>query len=72
MDEPIVCYSCGKVMLRIYYEMYSDGINAGLKPQVALLPLHSKLPKYCCRRMILSHVPLAENQLYLRPITKTK
>ncbi|KXS17631.1 hypothetical protein M427DRAFT_54554 [Gonapodya prolifera JEL478] len=61
MIIPVRCFSCGKVIgnkwdtyLRLLKEDYSEG--------QALDALDLK--RYCCRRMVLTHVDLIEKLLF--------
>ena len=66
MIIPIRCFSCGKVIGDIYeeykkrYEEYNKAIKAGEKPKETPKQILDSLgvERYCCRRMILSHVDL--------------
>lgn len=63
---PIRCFTCGKIISEVYedyrkrYEEYKKTVDAGEKPKET--PKHILddlgLDRYCCRRMILSHVDL--------------
>ncbi|MEM4256886.1 MAG: DNA-directed RNA polymerase subunit N [Candidatus Diapherotrites archaeon] len=53
MMIPIRCFSCGKVIAE-YYEKYVERVKAGENPEKVLDDLGIK--RYCCRRMIFSHV----------------
>jgi len=63
---PVRCFTCGKVIAPLYeeyktrYEKYKETIDAGEKtketPEKILDDLG--LDRYCCRRMIISHVDL--------------
>lgn len=53
MMIPIRCFSCGKVIAE-YYEKYLERVKAGESPEKVLDDLGIK--RYCCRRMIFSHV----------------
>ena len=69
-DQPMRCYSCGKIMHARYYRIYSNAIDANLSPvdAIALLP---QLQRYCCRRMILTFMPIVDDQEYLEMPTFT-
>jgi len=54
---PVRCFTCGKVVSNCWEEFQSrveEGEDAG----AVLNDLG--VTRYCCRRMILSHVPLVE------------
>jgi len=63
---PIRCFSCGKVIGDAYekfvvrYEEYKKSVDAGEKPKETPKQILDdlELDRYCCRRMILSHVDL--------------
>ncbi len=58
MIIPVRCFTCGKV-IGSHWERYLELLSAGREPQEALDDL--ELDRYCCRRMILSHVDLIED-----------
>jgi len=60
MIIPIRCFSCGKVIGAIYEE-FKRRVDAGEKPKEVLDNLH--VDRYCCRRMILSHIDLIDEVL---------
>jgi len=69
MIIPVRCYSCGKVVGNKWtlYEEYTKTDNMSNEAALDLLELR----KYCCRRMILSHVNLIDRQLlYSESINK--
>jgi DNA-directed RNA polymerase subunit N len=53
MIIPVRCFTCGKVVAD-KYEQFKREVRQGEDPAVVLdrLGLH----RYCCRRMLLSHV----------------
>jgi DNA-directed RNA polymerase subunit N len=55
MIIPIRCFSCGKVIGSKYLE-YKNRVEKGENPKEVLDSLG--ITRYCCRRMILSHVEL--------------
>ncbi len=57
MIIPVRCFSCGKV-IGSAYEEYKKKVEAGEKPEKVLDNLGIK--RYCCRRMIISHVDLLD------------
>ena len=60
MIIPVRCYSCGKVVANKwdkYQTMLAEGVDSGK----ALDELGFK--RYCCRRMLLSHVDLIDKVL---------
>lgn len=54
---PVRCFTCGKVVGSAY-ESFTERTSNGEKPQEVLDSLG--LDRYCCRRMILSHVDLVD------------
>lgn len=50
---PVRCYSCNKVVAN-KWEPYKTMIENGSEPREALEKLGLK--RYCCKRMIISHV----------------
>jgi DNA-directed RNA polymerase subunit N (RpoN/RPB10) len=54
---PVRCFSCGQVVAD-KYEAYKKLIDDGKSPEQALDLLGVK--KYCCRRMLLTHVELID------------
>ncbi|UCD44420.1 MAG: DNA-directed RNA polymerase subunit N [Candidatus Bathyarchaeota archaeon] len=60
MIIPVRCFSCGKV-IGDKWEPYATRVNAGEDPKDVLDDL--EVTRYCCRRMILSHVELIDEIL---------
>jgi len=66
MIIPVRCFSCGKVIGSSYdeymkrYNEYRKAVDAGEKPKETPKQILDSLglDRYCCRRMILSHVDL--------------
>jgi len=58
MIIPIRCFSCGKVVGE-YYEEFSKRVSKGEKAEEVLDSLG--VDRYCCRRMLLSHVDLMDD-----------
>lgn len=57
MIIPVRCFSCGKV-IGSAYEEYKKRTGDGEKPETVLDSLGIK--RYCCRRIIISHVDLID------------
>jgi DNA-directed RNA polymerase subunit N len=55
---PVRCFSCGQVIAN-KYEKYKRLLDEGNTPEKALDLLGVK--KYCCRRMLLTHVELIDD-----------
>lgn len=62
MIIPVRCFTCGKV-IGSSWEKYLQALDAGKNPKDALDELG--LERYCCRRMILSHVDLIDDVIPL-------
>jgi len=66
MIIPVRCFSCGKVIGPLFleyqkrYEAYKKAVDAGEKPKETPKKILDDLglDRYCCRRMILSHIDL--------------
>ncbi len=57
MIIPIRCFSCGKVIASVYEE-FRRRVEAGEKSKEVMDDL--KINRYCCRRMLLSHIDLID------------
>ncbi len=63
---PVRCFTCGKIIGDIYeeyikrYDEYKKAVKSGEKPKETPKQILDDLglDRYCCRRMILSHVDL--------------
>ena len=60
MIIPVRCFSCGKVV-GDKWEPFSQRVAAGEPPRDVLDDLG--VERYCCRRMLLSHVELVDEIL---------
>ena len=60
MIIPVRCFTCGKVTGSVF-EVYTKLLSDGYSEKDALDKLN--LRRYCCRRMIISHVDLIEKLL---------
>ncbi|MDI9620089.1 MAG: DNA-directed RNA polymerase subunit N [Candidatus Nezhaarchaeota archaeon] len=52
---PVRCFTCGKPIGHLYEE-FKKRVEIGEDPKKVLDELHVK--RYCCRRMLISHVDL--------------
>ncbi len=57
MIIPVRCFTCGKVIGQLYDE-YNLRVKGGEEPEKVLDDLGLK--RYCCRRMLLTHVDLID------------
>ncbi|EPX72850.1 DNA-directed RNA polymerase I, II, and III subunit Rpb10 [Schizosaccharomyces osmophilus] len=69
MIIPIRCFSCGKV-IGDKWDSYLTLLQEDNTEGEALDKLG--LQRYCCRRMILTHVDLIEKLLCYNPLSKQK
>lgn len=60
MMIPIRCYTCGKVIAHLYDD-YVQGLKEGKEPDEMLDSF--ELKRYCCRRMLITHVDLIDKIL---------
>lgn len=67
MIIPIRCFSCGKVV-GDKWEEYLSYLEKDIPEAEALDKLGLK--RYCCRRMVLTHVDLIEKFLKYNPLEK--
>ncbi len=66
MIIPVRCFTCGKIIGDVYeeykkrYEEYKKSLDANEQPKETPKEILDDLgvDRYCCRRMILSHVNL--------------
>lgn len=68
MMIPVRCFTCGNV-IGDKYTKFMEEISSGIDPKEALDKLGLK--RYCCRRMILSHVNIID-QFILYEMVKLK
>jgi DNA-directed RNA polymerase I, II, and III subunit RPABC5 len=67
MIIPVRCFTCGKVIGN-KYESYVGKLQAGTEFAVAMNELGLK--RYCCRRMVLTHVNLIDKLLQYHSFTR--
>jgi len=60
MIIPVRCFTCGKPIAHLW-EKYSERVEKGEDPGKVLDD--SGLERYCCRRMLLTHVDLMDDLL---------
>ena len=60
MIIPVRCFTCGK-MIGDKWEEFKERVKAGENPGVVLDSQGVK--RYCCRRMLLSHVEILDEVL---------
>jgi DNA-directed RNA polymerase subunit N len=60
MIIPIRCFTCGKLVAD-KWEDFSKRVKSGEDPGKVLNDL--EIQRYCCRRMILSHIELIDELL---------
>ena len=61
---PVRCFTCGSV-IGDKWEEFSRRVRAGENPGEVLDSMGVK--RYCCRRMFLSHIELADLELSFSP-----
>ncbi|WP_455141228.1 DNA-directed RNA polymerase subunit N [Candidatus Hodarchaeum mangrovi] len=67
MMIPIRCYTCGKVIAHLY-DAFLEGLKEG-KTAKELLDSFN-LTRYCCRRMLITHVELIDDILIFSSPTR--
>ncbi|MEM3586656.1 MAG: DNA-directed RNA polymerase subunit N [Candidatus Jordarchaeaceae archaeon] len=60
MIIPIRCFTCGKLVAD-KWEEFIRRVRQGESPDVVMTSL--KITRYCCRRMLLSHINLIDDIL---------
>ena len=63
---PVRCFTCGKPIGHLYEE-FKRRIDEGEDPKRVLDELNVK--RYCCRRMLLSHIDLIDELLMFKRIS---
>ncbi|KAI9323314.1 DNA-directed RNA polymerase I, II, and III subunit RPABC5 [Dichotomocladium elegans] len=69
MIIPVRCFSCGKVIGN-KWDNYLSLLQSDYSEGEALDALGLK--RYCCRRMVLTHVDLIEKLLHYNPYERAK
>lgn len=67
MMIPIRCYTCGKVIAHLYDD-FLKGLKEGKEASELLNEFG--LTRYCCRRMLITHVELIDNILIFSSPTR--
>jgi DNA-directed RNA polymerase subunit N len=62
MIIPVRCFTCGKP-IGGFYEIFEKRVKAGEKAKDVLDDL--KITRYCCRRMLISHLELIDDSIML-------
>ncbi len=65
MIIPIRCFTCGKPLAHLWEE-FERRVKAGEDPKKVLDSLGVK--RYCCRKTLLSHVPLIYEVMKFRRV----
>lgn len=60
---PVRCFSCGKPVSEVSEE-YEERVKKGEEPAKVMDDLG--ISNYCCRRMLLSQVPLIDEVLHYK------
>ncbi len=66
MIIPVRCFTCGK-LIGDKWETFSQRVRAGDRPQKVLDELG--LRRYCCRRMMITHVEIIDEFLRFAQVT---
>ncbi|KAI8366031.1 DNA-directed RNA polymerase I, II, and III subunit RPABC5 [Radiomyces spectabilis] len=69
MIIPVRCFSCGKVIGN-KWDTYLSLLQSDYSEGEALTAL--ELKRYCCRRMVLTHVDLIEKLLHYNPLERSR
>lgn len=67
MIIPVRCFSCGK-LIGDKWEEFAKRVKGGESPKVILEDIG--LTRYCCRRMLLSHVELIDEVIKLYEVRR--
>ena len=63
---PVRCFTCGKPIGHLYEE-FKKRVDEGEDPKKVFDELNVK--RYCCRRMLLSHIDLIDELLMFKRIS---
>ena len=63
MIIPVRCFSCGKVVGNKWERFQQLVAKAIEEPDINMILTELGLRRYCCRRMILTHVDLIDKML---------
>ena len=66
---PVRCFTCGKPLSHLWFT-YTNLLAAGSTRQEILA--HLNLTRYCCRRMLLTHVELSEKFISIQQRVETR
>ncbi|KAH0572330.1 DNA-directed RNA polymerase [Spironucleus salmonicida] len=65
MIIPVRCFTCGKVVGHLYDTYIRETEQNGRDPKEVLDELNC--PRYCCRRMLITHVDLIDDLIMYSP-----
>lgn len=69
MIIPVRCFSCGR-LVGDKWEEFAERVNAGEDPGDVLDSMGIK--RYCCRRMLLSHVEVINEVLRFHEVSEKR
>ncbi len=69
MIIPVRCFTCGK-LIGDKWEIFSQRVRAGDRPAKVLDELG--LRRYCCRRMMITHVEIIDDFLKFPQVSAKK
>jgi len=62
---PVRCFTCGRVIGHLWEE-FKQRVESGENAEKVLDDLG--LDRYCCRRILIAHVPLIKQVMKFRPM----